>query len=163
VSEAEVRIRPVRPEDADWIPALAPRLHEFGPPPWRDVAVMDASVAAGLARDIAVPSPGSAMFVAEDAAGIPLGFVSLRTDRDYFIDMPVGHVVDIVVTREGEGRGVGRALLAAAERWAESAGYPWLTLHVFEGNQRARRLYERVGYVPEWTRMLKPVGPRRAD
>ena len=43
----------------------------------------------------------------------------------------------------------------------EEAGYPWLTLHVFEGNDRARRLYEQTGYVVEWTRMLKPVGPRR--
>lgn len=66
-------------------------------------------------------------------------------------------MVDIVVDRAGEGRGVGRALLAAAERWAEAAGYPWLTLHVFEGNDRARRVYERTGYVAEWTRMLKPL------
>ena len=82
-----------------------------------------------------------------------------RTERDYFVDMPVGHVVDIAVTKAGEGRGIGRALLDAADRWAESNGYPWLTLHVFEGNDRARHVYEKHGYVPEWTRMLKRVGP----
>jgi ribosomal protein S18 acetylase RimI-like enzyme len=76
--------------------------------------------------------------------------------------VPIGHVVDLVVARDGEGRGVGRSLLAAAERWAEEAGYPWLTLHVFEGNDGARRLYEQTGYVVEWTRMLKSVQPRRA-
>ena len=157
----DIRIRPTRPDDSDWITALAPRLHEFGPPPWRDVAEMDAAVAAGLARDLANPPPGSAMFAAEDASGTPLGFVSVRTDRDYFSDEPVGHVTDIVVAKAGEGRGVGRALLAAAERWAEENGYPWLTLHVFDGNDRARRVYEQVGYVPEWLRMLKPLKPRR--
>lgn len=122
---------------------------------------MNAAVTAGLARELANPSPGSAILAAVDPAGTPLGFVSLRTDRDYFTEVPVGHVVDLVVARAGEGRGVGRALLAAADRWAEAAGYPWLTLHVFEGNDRARRLYEQTGYVVEWTRMLKPVGPRR--
>jgi len=122
---------------------------------------MNESVAAGLARDLAEPKPGTAMFVAEDASGKPLGFVSLRTDRDYFLDVPCGHVSDIVVTNTGEGRGVGRALLLAAERWAQEAGFPWLTLHVFRGNDRARRLYENVGYEVEWTRMLKPIGPRR--
>ncbi|MEO8449865.1 MAG: GNAT family N-acetyltransferase, partial [Gemmatimonadota bacterium] len=86
--------------------------------------------------------------------------VSLRTDRDYFTAASVGHVVDIVVARAGEGRGVGRALLVAAERWGQKAGYPWLTLHVFEGNDRARRVYEEAGYVVEWTRMLKPLGSR---
>lgn len=161
MSDAEIQIRPVRPEDADWITALAPRLHEFGPPPWREVAAMNASVAAGLAREIATPSPGSAILAAVDPAGTPLGFVSLRTDPDYFTEAPCGHVVDLVVARAGEGRGVGRALLAAAERWAEKAGYPWLTLHVFEANDRARRIYEQTGYVAEWTRMLKPVGARR--
>jgi len=157
MSSAEFRIRPARPSDSDWITALAPRLHEFGPPPWREVADMNAAVAAGLARDLADPPPGAAMFAAEDADGTPLGFVSLRTDRDYFSDEPVGHVTDIVVAKAGEGRGVGRALLATAERWAEEHGYPWLTLHVFDGNDRARRLYEQVGYVPEWLRMLKPL------
>ncbi|MEO8451841.1 MAG: hypothetical protein ABI647_18765, partial [Gemmatimonadota bacterium] len=52
MSDAEIHIRAVGPEDADWITALAPRLHEFGPPPWREVAVMDAAVALGLAREI---------------------------------------------------------------------------------------------------------------
>jgi ribosomal protein S18 acetylase RimI-like enzyme len=162
VSDAEIRIRPAGPHDTGWITALAPRLHEFGPPPWREVADMDASVAAGLARDLANPKPGTAMFAAVDADGTSLGFVSLSTDPDYFSGEPAGHVIDLVVAREAEGRGVARALLAAAERWAEDAGYPWLTLHVFEGNDRARRLYEKTGYEVEWTRMLKRVGPRRA-
>jgi len=162
-SNANVTIRPARPEDAEWIVPLGSRMHEFGPPPWRDVRVMDAAVAAQWARELANPTPGSAFLVAEDALGSAVGFVWLRTERDYFIDMPVGHVIDIAVTRGGEGRGIGRALLDAADRWAESNGYPWLTLHVFEGNDRARRLYEKHGYVPEWTRMLKLVGPAARD
>jgi ribosomal protein S18 acetylase RimI-like enzyme len=157
VSNPEIRIRPAGPDDASWIPALAPRLHEFGPPPWREVAAMDAAVAAQLAHALANPTPGGAMFVAEDSGGSPLGFVSLKTDRDYFTKVQVGHVIDIVVAKAGEGRGVGRALLAAAERWGEANGYPYLTLHVFVGNDRARRLYERSGYAVEWTRMLKPL------
>jgi ribosomal protein S18 acetylase RimI-like enzyme len=160
MSDVDVRMRPARRDDVDWITALAPRMHEFGPPPWRAAGVMDDAVAAQWARELADPTPGSAFLVAEDALGGPLGFVWLKTERDYFIDRPVGHIIDIAVVKEGEGRGVGRALMAAAERWAEDAGYPWVTLHVFEGNDRARRLYERMGFLPEWTRMLKPIGNR---
>jgi ribosomal protein S18 acetylase RimI-like enzyme len=158
MSDADVRIRPASRDDAAWIVPLAPRMHEFGPPPWRDVRVMDAAVGEQWTHELANPTPGSAFLVAEDALGTPLGFVWLRTERDYFIDRPVGHVIDIAVTPAAEGRGVGRALLEASERWAEERGYPWLTLHVFEGNDRARRLYEKMGYEPEWTRMLKRVG-----
>ena len=122
MSDADVTIRPARPDDAEWIIPLGPRMHEFGPPRWRDVRVMDDAVAAQWARELASPTPGSAFLVAEDALGSPVGFVWLRTERDYFIDMPVGHVIDIAVTRGGEGRGIGRALLDAADRWAESNG-----------------------------------------
>jgi ribosomal protein S18 acetylase RimI-like enzyme len=163
MSDADVTIRPAREDDAEWIIPLGPRMHEFGPPPWRDVRVMDDAVAAQWARELASPTPGSAFLVAEDALGSPVGFVWLKTERDYFIDMPVGHVIDIAVTKAGEGRGIGRALLDAADRWAESNGYPWITLHVFEGNDRARRVYEKHGYVPEWTRMLKRIGPPARD
>jgi len=102
-------------EDSDWIVALAPRLHDFGPPPWRVRAAMDEAVKEDQARLLANLAPGSAIFAAVDADDNPLGFVTLRTDRDYFTDEPAGHVVDIVVSREAEVRGVGRALLAAAE------------------------------------------------
>ena len=162
-SSADVRIRQARPEDAEWIIPLGPRMHEFGPPPWRDARVMDEAVAAQWERELADPSPNSTFLVAEDALGSPVGFVWLKTERDYFVDMPVGHVIDIAVTKAGEGRGIGRALLDAADRWAEANGYPWLTLHVFEGNDRARRVYEKHGYVAEWTRMLKRVGPPGRD
>ncbi len=120
---------------------------------------MDRAVAAGLARELAEPSPGSVILVAEGDAGVPLGFASLRTDRDYFTDRSVGHLTDLVVDPAGQGRGVGRALLAAAEEWALAAGYPWLTLHVFAGNERARRIYEQSGFSAEWIRMLKPLAP----
>lgn len=152
-----IRIRAAKPGDAHWIISLAPRLHEFGPPPWRSAEEMDASVAVGLAAGLATPEPGTLILAAVDDAGAPLGFISLRTDADYFTGKAVGHVTDIVVAPSGEGRGVGRALLGAAERWATAAGYPWLTLHVFEGNDRARQIYEKAGYVAEWTRMVKLV------
>ena len=156
----EIRIRPAQLKDSEWIMPLVPRLHEFGPPPWHQVATMNATVQAVLANELSAPTAGSAILVAEDSAGRPLGFVSLMTDRDYFTGVEVGHVSDLVVTHEAEGRGVGRALLAASEDWAKKAGYPWITLHVFEGNDRARRIYEENGYGVEWIRMLKPLRHR---
>jgi ribosomal protein S18 acetylase RimI-like enzyme len=154
-----MQIRKATAADTDWITGLAPRLHEFGPAAWRDVAGMNASVQTGLAKELADPTVGSEILAAVDPSGTPLGFVSMRTDHDYFTSEPIAHVVDIVVAREGEGRGVGRFLLAAAEQWAKDRGCRLLSLNVFEGNDRARRVYEQVGFTVEWTRMLKHVSP----
>lgn len=56
-----------------------------------------------------------------------------------------------------EGKGVGTALMVAAEGLARQWGYDVIGLAVEPGNARARRLYERLGYaekakvVDEWT------------
>lgn len=56
----------------------------------------------------------------------------------------------IGVAEAWRGRGVGRALIAALLEWG--AAHPTLekiSLGVFETNSRARRLYERLGFVEE--------------
>ena len=59
-------------------------------------------------------------------------------------------MIEVYVTQETRGRGVGRALMDAAIVWAESNPIlRKLALHVFEDNVRAVRLYEELGFVTE--------------
>jgi ribosomal protein S18 acetylase RimI-like enzyme len=81
----------------------------------------------------------------------------LWTLEDYFSQQSHAHVSVIAVTREAEGQGVGRALMAHAEGWARANGHDRITLSVFEGNRRAQALYERVGYHVEMRRMIKKL------
>ena len=53
------------------------------------------------------------------------------------------------VDREWRGRGIGSALLAEAFRWARWAGVEKVTLTVYPGNERARRLYRKFGFAEE--------------
>ena len=64
---------------------------------------------------------------------------------------------DLVVAPESDGKGIGSALLAFAERWAKEHRCRYLTLGVFPANERARALYERHGYGVETLRMAKSV------
>ena len=60
-----------------------------------------------------------------------------------------------MVAAEAEGRGVGSALMDASDALARNEGAKTITLHVFETNERARKLYERKGYSTEWLRYIK--------
>src|ERR1017187_4569085 len=138
-----VRIRPAIEADGEWLLPLSARLHDFGPPPWRPRSEMDAAVARSIADAIAATGSRAAVFVAEDPDGRPLGFVHVHDATDFFTGEVHGHVSDIVVAGDAEGRGVGRALMDAGEAWSRSRGHRILTLNVFEKNTRARTLYAR--------------------
>jgi RimJ/RimL family protein N-acetyltransferase len=55
----------------------------------------------------------------------------------------------VTVAAEARGIGVGRALMEAMEQWAREHGIVKITLRVFTHNDRARALYERMGYERE--------------
>jgi GNAT superfamily N-acetyltransferase len=153
---ATLRIRPASREDAAWLLPMSSRLHDFGPPPFRPRDQMDRAVAADIGASLGAGDPAVAVLVAEDAAsGRPLGFAHVKTFADYFTAEPHGHVSDLVVAADSEGRGVGRALLEAAADWSRERGHRLLTLNVFDGNRRARALYDRLGYRPDTLRMVK--------
>jgi ribosomal protein S18 acetylase RimI-like enzyme len=99
---------------------------------------------------------GSTLLIAEDA-GRPAGFAFLEHHTDYFSGERHGHLGMIAVAESAEGRGAGAALLSAAEAWSHAHGYRTLTLNVFEGNERARRVYERAGYRVETIRYVKRI------
>jgi GNAT superfamily N-acetyltransferase len=150
-----IAIRPATPADRAWILPLSSRLHDFGPPPWRSRERMDAAVALAIGAALDAGGLDSAVFVAQDGRGNPLGFVHVHTATDFFTGEDHGHVSDIVVAPGAEGGGVGRALMAAGEAWSRDRGHRLLTLNVFGGNSRARRLYELLGYSADTTKLVK--------
>ncbi|MEP6993196.1 MAG: GNAT family N-acetyltransferase [Acidobacteriota bacterium] len=151
----ELAIRTATREDRTWLLPLSARLHDFGPPQWRPRDQMDRAVARAIGSALEVPGPGAAVFVCEDDAGGPQGFVHVHSATDYFTGETHGHVSDLVVAPHAEGRGVGRALMAAAEEWSLAQGHRLLSLNVFGDNGRARALYDRLGYRPDTTKMVK--------
>ncbi|HEX4720186.1 MAG TPA: GNAT family N-acetyltransferase [Thermoleophilaceae bacterium] len=58
----------------------------------------------------------------------------------------VWHVTGLAVDPEFEGRGAGRALMEALIDEARARDGRRLTLRVFRPNERAQRLYERLGF-----------------
>ena len=154
----EITVRAATSDDADFILALAPQLVAFGPPPpWRDLRQMTATDTLVIHRALQGLSGGASVLVAEDASGKPLGFIHVCGETDYYTRAECGHIADIVVAPDARGRGVGEALMAAAEQWARARGHSLLTLNVFVENRNARALYERMGFGAEIIRYVKPL------
>ena len=152
-----LRTRAATHADRAWIVALSPRLHEFGPPPWRPLEQMNHAVARSLEAGLDRPDTQAMVFVCENATGERLGFAHVHTARDFFTGEEHGHLSDLVVTAAAEGRGVGSALLRAVEDWSRARGHRVLTLNVFPENRRALALYERRGYRPDTMKLLKEL------
>lgn len=102
-----MHIRRARPDDRAVILAFRREVYDGDPDGEAEIdGVFDA--------------PRIAMFIAEDVDGTPLGFVEagLRDYAEGCVTSPVGYIEGIYVVPEARQRGVARALLAAAERWA---------------------------------------------
>lgn len=149
-----IAIRVGTPADRDFVVDTARRFAVFGPPPWRSAAEVVAGEVRCLDDFFDGRLNGPALVVAE-SGGERVGFAFFEPALDYFCGEPHGHLGMIAVIETAEGLGVGSALMRAAEDWARSLGYAKLTLNVFEGNSRARRVYEHFGYRVETLRYVK--------
>ena len=151
-----IAIREAGPQDRPFLEEIADRLAEFDRPAWRSRKEIADGDREALLEQIDTPNADSNLYIAE-LAGTSAGCLLMWTVDDYFSGRRHAHVSVIAVTREAEGRGVGRALMEHAEEWARARGHDRITLSVFEGNRRARGLYERVGYAVEMRRYVKPL------
>jgi ribosomal protein S18 acetylase RimI-like enzyme len=56
------------------------------------------------------------------------------------------HIEAMAVLPEFQGRGLGRRFIELAKDQGREKGFDTLSLHVFEANEGARRLYQRCGF-----------------
>jgi GNAT superfamily N-acetyltransferase len=88
-------------------------------------------------------------FRAVDTAGQTLGFASIKQHTPYAAEVYV-----MGVRREAHRRGIGQALIAAAEDWLRARGVEYLQVktlsapHPDPNYARTRAFYEAVGFRP---------------
>jgi GNAT superfamily N-acetyltransferase len=130
--ETQIQLRPATADDAGRIAAL---LSDEGYP------AGPSDVVARLGR-FAAPSE----VVVAMLDGEVLGFVAVAVLPRFEHDEPIARVVALVVDAGVRERGVGRLLMAEAERIGRDAGAAFVEVTAGHHRQDARRLYESVGF-----------------
>jgi len=149
-ASAAARFRPAWPGDAAGLLALKKDLD-------RETSFMllepgerteDSTEVAAYLSSMA-GTANSVVIVAETAGGLA-GYAEAR-GGGFHRNRITAHVVIGVLAAAG-GQGIGSGLLRELELWAPAHGILRLELTVMAHNQRARRLYERMGFAVEGRR-----------
>ncbi|RYD27790.1 MAG: GNAT family N-acetyltransferase [Verrucomicrobiaceae bacterium] len=98
-------------------------------------------------------------FVAE-ASGQVVGFIGVGTMPVYEMSGPLGWVLALSVAGSHRRRGIGRALLAAAEAHCLSRGATDVRLHSGLPRAEAHEFYEAAGYTKTGYRFKKTLHPQ---
>lgn len=91
--------------------------------------------------------PTSRVFLAWHE-GRPIGIATCFLGFSTFAGRPLLNIHDLAVLSEHRGLGVGHRLLEAVEEYARRWGCCKVTLEVLERNERAKQIYEQVGFGP---------------
>ncbi len=136
VAAARAAYRGVMPDD--YLNSQDPELRSDR---WREA--LSAGGGGGLA---VLPEGRGILLVAEDGMGTIVGIAAVGRDR---ADPTCGELQMINVAPNGWGKGVATPLLRSAERELLEKGFQEAILWVLESNVRARRFYEREGWLAD--------------
>ena len=144
-----MKVRRAVPDDAEDIGrvnVLAWQVAYDGHMPAGYLASLDPSARADTWRErMQTMQPDQAIFVAVDDSDTIIGFAACGNDSD----SDAGQVFAIYVDPPRWGTGAGRALMDAAVAHLTTAGPRPVLLWALDGNERARRFYERYGFAAD--------------
>ena len=134
MTDTALTIRPATADDADAIAAMfTDEGYPAGP----------SDIVERLGR---FTSDQTRVLVAEHE-GTVLGFIALHAIPRFEHDDQIVRILALVVDAGARERGVGRALMAEAERIAIELGAAFTEITAGHHRPEARRMYESVGYV----------------
>jgi GNAT superfamily N-acetyltransferase len=132
VSDAFCRVRPAEAEDAEAVADLAAGLAQSFP---------FSRAGFGLSYPALLEDRDACLLLAadgEERLGYLLGFRHLT----FYANGPVAWVEEVFVRGQDRGRGIGRALMSAFERWAAARDCALIAL----ATRRAAPFYRALGY-----------------
>lgn len=159
---AAVRVRPADRADLPAMGALAAALvrfhHGLDPARFFLADKVEEGYRGWFAREL--ENEAAILLVADRGRGPVLGYVYGRLEaRDWnmLLDRHAA-LHDVLVAEDARGRGVAEALVAAFLERARALGAPRVVLHTAVANERAQRLFRKLGFRPTMLEMTRELG-----
>ena len=134
-----IEIRPAREDEVDdLLPLLRAYCEFYGANP-PDEGLLE------LMRSLATKPEQGALFCARDADGNAIGVATLDWKWSSTRGSQVGYLEDLFVDAGRRGGGVADALIEACAERCRERGLPALLWQTATDNNRAQKVYERVG------------------
>ena len=153
-----MKVRQARPED---VPALVDLFEELDrmQREWRVFTPRPGFYdEVGAKYREAMESDDALVAVAEaDGEVVGMAFGQFRTPSR-FSDERALEVSGVMVREGHRGRGVGRALVREAARFAADHGVGWIELKTFVPNETAMGFWTALGFSPRVVQLTAPVG-----
>ena len=90
------------------------------------------------------------LFCVAELDGAVVGFLTARIDINesipFLSKQPICRIGSVVVDEGHRSQGIGRALIAHCDHWARAHGAHQIRLEVMSFNERAKALYEALGF-----------------
>lgn len=154
--KASVAVRRGNRDDRDFVRDLGRRSASSSVSAVREARFEDVLVAFDRLISFVFTRDHELIVATEGAA--PIGFLLMLYDLPDEVTLSEqAFVAYTAVEPFARGRGVGRAMLDAAEALARAKGRPTMSLMVTEENDPARRLYAGAGFATERRMMTKPL------
>jgi GNAT superfamily N-acetyltransferase len=147
----------MKQSDKEAIFSISKRLTDFKLMGWRNRNAMKKAQLRISRESFEGYDPYADFFIAEDEVGKVHGYLHVTKNVDFFTREEQGFIHSIVVSKEGEGKGIAKKLMLKAEDWAKSKGYKQLVLNVFANNERAANFYSHLNYETEILKMVKEL------
>ena len=150
-----LQVRPATEADRPHAVSLAHRLEE-GVAAWRDRSAVARAARSWVETSMSgIGNDQQGCFVAEDHGQI-IGFVSVR-ETCHWSGTREAYIGELMVSKQAEGRGVGRALVAEAAAWGQSRGCQCIALATGAANTAARQFYRSLKFEEEDLRLSRRI------
>ena len=107
-------------------------------------------------------SDKSRLFLVAEIESRVVGFLTAMITKNetipFLVSCPVCRVGTIVVDEKYRASGVGKELMSACGKWADSQGAEQIRLEVMAFNQSAQKFYEKLGFKYHSHIMCKLIG-----
>jgi ribosomal protein S18 acetylase RimI-like enzyme len=159
-SDPSVLIRRYVPGDREALLGLASEL-TVGVAAWRPAEGVSAAARGWVEEAAAGADRTDRTLLVAEYDGRVRGFLGV-SERTHFSGQREAYIGELVVDPAARRRGIARALLTEARRWAAGQGLPRLTLETGCANDDALAFYRAEGFLAEQVMLSTEVDHRRA-